>query len=74
MRMVAYKRKAAKYFNRKETKDFQLGDLVLREIAAVGHPLSKFRPNWEVPYEVICSLGKGAYSLKHLRGKPLGSQ
>lgn len=73
MRMTAYKRRAAGYFNRKvKPRVFQSGDLVLRGAAAAGHPPSKLGPNWEGPYEVIRNLGRGAYSLKDLKGKPLG--
>lgn len=73
MRMMAYKRRAAKYFNRRvKPRAFQPGDLVLRESAAAGHPPTKLGPNWEGPYEVIRNLGKGAYSLKDLDGKSLG--
>jgi hypothetical protein len=73
MRMMAYKRRAAKYFNRRvKPRVFQPGDLVLRESAAAGHPPTKLGPNWEGPYEVIRNLGKGAYSLKDLNGKSLG--
>ncbi|KAL2485995.1 RNA-directed DNA polymerase [Abeliophyllum distichum] len=51
--------------------DESAGDLVLRNAAAAGHPPTKLGANWEGPYEVIRSVGKGAYSLKDLKGKPL---
>ncbi|XP_022846206.1 uncharacterized protein LOC111368947 [Olea europaea var. sylvestris] len=73
IRMMAYKRRAAEYFNRKvKPRVFQPGDLVLRDAAAAGHPPPKLGPNWEGPYEVIRGLGKGAYSLKDMKGRPLG--
>ncbi|XP_022869299.1 uncharacterized protein LOC111388744 [Olea europaea var. sylvestris] len=72
IKMMAYKQRAAGYFNRRvKPRIFQPGDLVLRDAAAVGHPLAKLGPNCEGPYEVICSLGNGAYSLKDIRGRPL---
>ncbi|XP_022849947.1 uncharacterized protein LOC111372035 [Olea europaea var. sylvestris] len=73
IRMMAYKRRAAEYFNRKvKPRVFLPGDLVLRDAAAAGHPPPKLGPNWEGPYEVIRRLGKGAYSLKDIKGRPLG--
>ncbi|XP_022880951.1 uncharacterized protein LOC111398255 [Olea europaea var. sylvestris] len=73
IRMLAYKRRAAEYFNRRvRSRVFQPGDLVLRDAAAVKHLPPKLGPNWEGPYEVIRSLEKGAYSLKDMKGKPLG--
>lgn len=73
IRMAACKRRAAEYFNRRvKPRVFQPGDLVLRDAAAAEYPPPKLGPNWEGPYEVIRNLGKGAYSLKDMQGKPLG--
>lgn len=38
---------------------------------ATGHSPSMLRSNWEGPYKPIRSVGKRAYSLKDLKGKPL---
>ncbi|XP_022851454.1 uncharacterized protein LOC111373186 [Olea europaea var. sylvestris] len=73
IRMMAYKRREAEYFNRRvKPRVFQPGDLVLRDAAAAGDPPPKLGPNWEGPYKVIRRLGKGAYSLKDIKGRPLG--
>lgn len=48
---------------------FQSRDLILRDTAAVRHPSLKLGPNLEGSYKVICSLGKGGYNLKDLKGK-----
>lgn len=66
--MMAYKRRVAEFFNcRVKPRIFHPRDLVLRDAAAVGHPPTKLKPNWEGPYEVTRSLGKGAYSLKDMK-------
>ena len=54
MKIAAHKRKDAGYFNPSiKPRAFQSGDLVLSEVAAAGHHLSKLGPNWERPYGVI---------------------
>ncbi|XP_022891770.1 uncharacterized protein LOC111406613 [Olea europaea var. sylvestris] len=72
IKMMVYKRRVVGYFNwRVNPRIFQSGDLILRDAAATGHSSTKLEPNWEGPYEVIRSLGKEAYSLKDMRGRPL---
>ncbi|KAL2541752.1 Uncharacterized protein Adt_02730 [Abeliophyllum distichum] len=46
IKTMAYKRKAAKYFDhRVKSRSFQPHDLVLKSSAAAGHPPSKLKPN-----------------------------
>ncbi|KAL2462034.1 Beta-porphyranase [Abeliophyllum distichum] len=72
VRTTTYKQKAAEYFNRQvKPIIFQTRDLVLRNATTAKHPLTKLGANWKGSYEVIISVGKGAYRLKDLKGKPL---
>ena len=48
---------------------FREGDLVLRKIEASGvGQKGKLAPNWEGPYRVKCSSGRGSYKLETLEG------
>ena len=71
--MVAYKQKAARYYNsRVKSKAFRAGDLVLRR-ATISQPQNqeKLAPNWEGPYEVKEVVWPGTYYLKELGGADL---
>ncbi|XP_050207571.1 uncharacterized protein LOC126656993 [Mercurialis annua] len=71
IRAVAYKKQAAKYHNRRiNSREFQVGDLVLRN-AEIGRGIAgvnKMQLNWEGPYIVEETTGKGAYKLKTMTG------
>ncbi|KAK9066680.1 hypothetical protein SSX86_014003 [Deinandra increscens subsp. villosa] len=68
-----YKEQLKKYYNRHVHKvTFKEGEYVLRSNEASRTlPLGKLAPNWEGPYVVKKDLGKGAYELAHLDGKPI---
>ncbi|KAL0290131.1 UNVERIFIED_CONTAM: hypothetical protein Sradi_7056700 [Sesamum radiatum] len=58
------------YNKRVKSRSFQVGDLVLRRADALK-PIGKVDPTWEGPYKVTSVIGKGAYELEDLEGRPL---
>ncbi|XP_071719097.1 uncharacterized protein [Rutidosis leptorrhynchoides] len=60
------KQKIAKYYNRRvRERSFHPGNYVWsNNNASRVEDLGKLGPNWEGPYEVVDSLGNGAYNLK----------
>ncbi|KAL0458916.1 UNVERIFIED_CONTAM: hypothetical protein Slati_0518800 [Sesamum latifolium] len=58
------------YNKRVKSQNFQVGDLVLRRADALK-PIGKLDPTWEGSYKVTSVLGKGAYELEDLEGRPL---
>ena len=69
-RMEYYKEKTRAYFAKHtRVKNFQQGDLVLRDVAA-SDPTNtgKLQPNWEGPYKVKEVLHPGTYKLSHMDG------
>ncbi|XP_074378449.1 uncharacterized protein LOC141719986 [Apium graveolens] len=69
-RYAEHQRRASLYYNRRVKKRFfQQGDLVLRKIEASGvGERGKLAPNWEGPYKVRKTLGRGFYKLETLNG------
>ncbi|GJY20608.1 reverse transcriptase domain-containing protein [Tanacetum coccineum] len=67
------KAKMEKYYNSKvRGTSFRPGDMVYRSNdASHAKDGGKLGPNWEGPYEVTESLGKGAYKLKERNGNEL---
>ncbi|MEJ1821211.1 hypothetical protein, partial [Escherichia coli] len=68
-----YKQQVARYYNQRvKTRQFQVGDLVLRnnEVSKAAQ-LGKLEATWEGPYRVDEVLGKGAYKLAQLSGEQL---
>ncbi|XP_074377934.1 uncharacterized protein LOC141719452 [Apium graveolens] len=65
-----HQRRASLYYNRwVKERSFQQGDLVLRKIEASGvGERGKLAPNWEGPYKVRRTLGRGSYKLETLNG------
>ncbi|XP_075662875.1 uncharacterized protein LOC142632322 [Castanea sativa] len=60
-RLVRYQDLMAKHYNSKvRHRDFQVGDLVLREVLSVAKDASqgKLGPNWEGPYKIIHGIGR----------------
>ena len=64
----------SRYYNRRVcNRQFQVGDLVLRncEASRPAGERKKLTPNWEGPYQINQVLGYGAYKLAELNGLPL---
>ncbi|XP_074360766.1 uncharacterized protein LOC141701019 [Apium graveolens] len=70
-RNAEHQRRASLYYNRRfKERFFQQGDLVLRKIDASGvGERGKLAPNWEGPYKVRKTLGRGSYKLETLNGE-----
>ncbi|XP_074336921.1 uncharacterized protein LOC141674096 [Apium graveolens] len=69
-RNAEHQQRASLYYNRRvKERFFQQGDLVLRktEASCVGER-RKLAPNWEGPYKVRKTLGRGSYKLETLNG------
>ncbi|CAL8076673.1 unnamed protein product [Prunus armeniaca] len=77
IRVAAYQQQLTSYYNRKaKIRQFRLGDLVLRKtfITAPRQGLKKMKPNWEGPYVISRSGGRGSYTLDTLEGKEIRRQ
>lgn len=74
IRLAAYKKCMAKYFNRQlKHPSFVVGDLVLRTVAndLLNRSHGKLHPNWADPYRVTKVIPGGAYKLETLGGRQL---
>ncbi|KAL0290486.1 UNVERIFIED_CONTAM: hypothetical protein Sradi_7048600 [Sesamum radiatum] len=70
-RMQRYKNIMINSNNKRvKIQSFQVGDLVLRRTDALK-PVGKLNPVWEGPYKITSIIGKGAYELEDLEGRPL---
>ena len=72
LRVAYYQQKTARYYNtRVNTRNFQLGSLVLRRVFQnTKDPGSGvLGPNWEGPYKIIEVIRPGTYKLEYLDGK-----
>ncbi|KAL0413473.1 UNVERIFIED_CONTAM: hypothetical protein Sradi_1549000 [Sesamum radiatum] len=58
------------YNKRVKARSFQVGDLVLRRVDTLK-PVIKLDPTWEGPYKIMGIIGRGAYELEDLEGRPL---
>ena len=68
-RLARYQNLMAKHYNsRVRHRDFQVGDLVLREVMGATRDPSqgKLKPNWEGPYRITLWQRKGTYHLETL--------
>ena len=67
-RMEKYKKKTQSYFAKHtRVKNFQHGDLVLRDVSASDQTnIGKLQPNWEGPYKVKEILQTGTYKLSYM--------
>ncbi|CAL2227389.1 unnamed protein product [Prunus armeniaca] len=77
VRVAAYQQQLTSYYNRKaKIRQFQPGDLMLRKtfITAPRQGSKKMKPNWEGPYVVSLSGGKGSYTHDTLKGKEIPRQ
>ena len=73
-RMAAYKQRISKFYNRRvHARPLKIGDLVLRNAAAVqkGRIHGKLSAAWEGPYEICDELQPGTYRLRQLDGTEL---
>ncbi|KAL0409686.1 UNVERIFIED_CONTAM: hypothetical protein Sradi_1903000 [Sesamum radiatum] len=71
LRMQRYKNIMINSYNKRvKSRDFQVGDLVLRRADALK-PVGKLDPTWEGPYKITGIIGKGAYDLGNPEGRPL---
>ncbi|KAL0401757.1 UNVERIFIED_CONTAM: hypothetical protein Slati_4205600 [Sesamum latifolium] len=71
IRMQRYKSTMINSYNKRvKARSFQVGDLVLRRADALK-PLGKLDPTWEGPYKITGIIGRGAYELEDLDGRPL---
>ena len=71
-RLARYQNLMAKYYNSNvRRRDFQVKDLVLREVIGVVRDPSqgKLDPNWEGPYRITSWQRKGTYHLETLDGR-----
>ena len=73
--LQAYQKRMSKSYNKKvHQRDFQLGDLVLRENSKNQQQWiqkGKFEPNWLGPYIITEVFGSGAYQLSTVEGEKL---
>ncbi|XP_074351500.1 uncharacterized protein LOC141690614 [Apium graveolens] len=69
-RNAEHQRRASLYYNRRvKERLFQQEDLVMRKIEALGvGERGKLALNWEGPYKVRKTLGRGSYNLETLHG------
>ncbi|CAL8174060.1 unnamed protein product [Prunus armeniaca] len=77
IRVTSYQQQLKSYYNKRvKVRQFQPGDLVLRKtfITAPRHGLKKMNPNWESPYVISRSGGKGSYTLDTIDGKQIPRQ
>ncbi|KAL0411925.1 UNVERIFIED_CONTAM: hypothetical protein Slati_3782200 [Sesamum latifolium] len=66
-----YKQRIVNAYNcRVRKREFQVGDLVLRRVGALG-PVGKLAPNWEGPYKITQIIKFGAYELEDIDGRKL---
>ncbi|CAL9009863.1 unnamed protein product, partial [Prunus brigantina] len=72
-----YQQQLTSYYNRKaKIRQFRPGDLVLRKtfITTPRQWSTKMKPNWEGPYVISRSGGRGSYTLDTLEGKEIPRQ
>ncbi|KAL0386594.1 UNVERIFIED_CONTAM: hypothetical protein Slati_4545300 [Sesamum latifolium] len=74
IRIQRYKNTMIHSYNKKvRARSFQVGDLVLRRVDTLK-PVGKLDPTWERPYKITGIIGRGAYELEDLEGRPLPRQ
>ncbi|KAI5343386.1 hypothetical protein L3X38_011262 [Prunus dulcis] len=72
-----YQQRLKSYYNeRAKIRQFQPGDLMLRKayITAQRQGSKKMKPNWEGPYVISRSGGKGCYMFDTIEGKEISRQ
>ncbi|CAL2271861.1 unnamed protein product [Prunus armeniaca] len=77
IRVASYQQQLKSYYDRRaKVRQFQPGDLVLRKafITAPRQGSKKMNPNWEGPYVISRSGGRGSYTLDTMDGKQIPRQ
>ncbi|XP_062100048.1 uncharacterized protein LOC133805917 [Humulus lupulus] len=65
LRLENYQKAAERYYNKRvHSRTFREGDWVLCKVT--GNK-KKLEPNWEGPFKIIKTLGRGSYTLKNVR-------
>ncbi len=71
VKILQYQAAVARAYNKNVcNREFQVGDLVLRNVAVQKH-VGKLEPKWEGPYRVIKANSNGSYELEEIDGKVL---
>ncbi|XP_075499383.1 uncharacterized protein LOC142537774 [Primulina tabacum] len=72
IRMEAYRSRVMKSYNKHvRSRDFQVGDLVMKKVKPVGD-VGKLEARWEGPFKVIQKISSGAaYYLEDSQGHAL---
>ena len=72
LRAEAFKQSMINYHRRSvKSKNFQVGDLVLRNVSATGKHVSKLGEKWDGPFTVTAFVPPATYRLKTPQGRPL---
>ncbi|CAL8131695.1 unnamed protein product [Prunus armeniaca] len=77
VRVTSYQQRLKSYYDKRaKIRQFQPGDLVLRKafITAQRQGSKKIKPNWEGPYVISWSGGRGSYTLDTMDGKEIPCQ
>ncbi|CAL2270520.1 unnamed protein product [Prunus armeniaca] len=77
VRVASYQQRLKSYYDKRaKIRQFQPGDLVLRKafITAQRQGSKKIKPNWEGPYVISRSGGRGSYTLDTMDGKEIPRQ
>jgi len=64
-------RAARRYNSRVKPREFGPGDLVWRMCSEARKHEGKFSANWEGPFRILATTGKGAYRLERLSGQAI---
>ncbi|XP_075478765.1 uncharacterized protein LOC142519611 [Primulina tabacum] len=72
IRMKAYRSRVMKSYNKHvRSRDFQVGDLVMKKLKPVGD-VGKLKVRWEGPFKIVQRVGSGAaYYLEDSQGRSL---
>ncbi|XP_020421392.1 uncharacterized protein LOC109949701 [Prunus persica] len=77
VRVASYQQRLKSYYDKRaKIRQFQPSDLVLRKafITAQRQGFKKMKPNWEGPYIISQSGGRGSYTLDTMEGKEIPRQ
>ncbi|CAL8153080.1 unnamed protein product [Prunus armeniaca] len=77
VRVASYQQRLKSYYDKRaKIRQFEPGDLVLRKafITAQRQGSKRIKPNWEGPYVISQSGGRGSYTLDTMDGKEIPLQ